>query len=84
VVLFAGEGSWVALAGRTAAKLQLAAGEAAHPRYQTNLRMFDPLDLPAEVGARIPDPHEKTMLLSGWYPNRTRGPRKQHGLIGKA
>ena len=55
-----------------------------HPRHQGNFRVFDPLDFLAEVGARIPDPHEKTMLLSGWYPNRTRGPRKQHGLIGKA
>ena len=46
--------------------------------------MFDPLDFLAEVSAHIPDPHEKTALFYGWYSNRTRGYRKQHGLLAKA
>jgi hypothetical protein len=55
-----------------------------HPRHQANFRIFDPLDFLAEVSAHIPDPHEKTTLLYGWYSNRTRGYRKRHGLLGKA
>jgi hypothetical protein len=54
-----------------------------HPRHQANFRVFDPLDFLAEVSAQIPDPHEKTTLFYGWYSNRTRGYRKQHGLLGK-
>jgi hypothetical protein len=46
--------------------------------------VFDPLDFLAEVSAHIPDPHEKTTLFYGWYSNRTRGYRKQHGLLGDA
>jgi len=46
--------------------------------------VFDPLDFLAEVSAHIPDPHEKTTLFYGWYSNRTRGYRKQHGLLAKA
>ena len=42
------------------------------------------MDFLAEVSAHIPDPDEKTTLFSGWYSNRTRGYRKQHGLLGKA
>ena len=38
----------------------------------------------AELSAHIPDPHEKTTLFYGWYSNRTRGYRRQHGLLGKA
>jgi hypothetical protein len=45
--------------------------------------VFDPLDFLAEVTAHIPDAHEKTMLFYGWYSNRTRGYRKQHGLLAK-
>ena len=45
--------------------------------------MFDPLDFLAEVSAHIPDAHEKTTLFYGWYSNRTRGYRKQHGLLGE-
>ena len=55
-----------------------------HPRHQANFRVFDPLDFLAEVSAHIPDPHEKTTLFYGWYSNRTRGYRKQHGLLAKA
>jgi len=46
-------------------------------------RVFDPLDFLAEVSAHIPDAHEKTTLFYGWYSNRTRGYRKQHGLLAK-
>jgi len=35
------------------------------------------------VSAHIPDAHEKTTLFYGWYSNRTRGYRKQHGLLAK-
>jgi hypothetical protein len=55
-----------------------------HPRHQANFRVFDPLDFLAEVSAHIPDPHEKTTLFYGWYSNRTRGYRKQHGLLANA
>jgi hypothetical protein len=55
-----------------------------HPRHQANFRVFDPLDFLAEVSAHIPDPHEKTTLFYGWYSNRTRGYRTQHGLLGDA
>ena len=55
-----------------------------HPRHQANFRVFDPLDFLAEVSAHIPDAHEKTTLFYGWYSNRTRGYRKQHGLLGSA
>ena len=54
-----------------------------YPRHQANFRVFAPLDSLAEVGAHIPDPHEKTTLFSGWYSNRTRGYRKRHGLLAK-
>ena len=54
------------------------------PRHQANFRVFDPLDFLAEVSAHIPDPHEKTTLFYGWYSNRTRGYRRQRGLLGKA
>lgn len=57
---------------------------AVHPRHQANLRVFAPLDLQAEVSAHIPDPHEKTTLFHGWFSNRTRGYRKEHGLLGDA
>ena len=46
-------------------------------------RVFDPLDFLAEVSAHIPDAHEKTTVFYGWYSNRTRGYRKQHGLLAK-
>jgi hypothetical protein len=55
-----------------------------HPRHHANFRVFDPLDFLAEVSAHIPDAHEKTTLFYGWYSNRTRGYRRQHGLLGKA
>lgn len=42
------------------------------------------MDFFAEVSAHIPDAHEKTTLFYGWYSNRTRGYRKQHGLLGEA
>jgi len=58
--------------------------DSVHPRHQANFRVFDPLDFLAEVSAQIPDPHEKTTLFYGWYSNRTRGYRRQHGLLGKA
>ena len=58
--------------------------DAVHPRHQANFRVFDPVDFLAEGSAHIPDPHEQTTLCSGWYSNRTRGYRKQHGLLGKA
>ena len=35
------------------------------------------------MSAHIPDAHEKTTLFYGWYSNRTRGYRKQHGLLAK-
>jgi len=57
--------------------------EAVHPRHQANFREFDPLDFLAEVSAHIPDPQEKTTVFYGWYSNRTRGYRKQHGLLAK-
>jgi hypothetical protein len=57
--------------------------DAIHPRHQANFRVFDPLDFLAEVSAHIPDAHEKTTLFYGWYSNRTRGYRKQHGLLAK-
>ena len=54
-------------------------------------RVFDPLDFLAEVSAHIPDPHEKTTLMAGTRiarlssrRSRTRGYRKQHGLLGDA
>ena len=58
--------------------------DAVHPRHRANFRVFDPLDFLAEVSAHIPDAHEKTTLFYGWYSNRTRGYRKQHGLLAKA
>jgi hypothetical protein len=58
--------------------------DAVHPRHQANFRVFDPLDFLAEVSAHIPDAHEKTTLFYGWYSNRTRGYRKQQGLLGNA
>jgi hypothetical protein len=58
--------------------------DAVHPRHQANFRVFDPLDFLAEVSAPIPDAHEKTTLFYGWYSNRTRGYRKQRGLLGEA
>ena len=57
--------------------------DAVHPRHQANFRVFDPLDFLAEVSAHIPNAHEKTTLFYGWYSNRTRGYRKQHGLLAK-
>jgi hypothetical protein len=54
---------------------------AIHPRHQANFRVFAPLDFLAEVSAHIPDAHEKTTVFYGWYSNRTRGYRKQHGLL---
>jgi hypothetical protein len=36
------------------------------------------------VSAPIPDAHAKSTLVYGWYSNRTRGSRKQHGLRAKA
>jgi len=56
--------------------------DAVHPRHQANFRVFDPLDFLAEVSAHTPGAHEKTTLFYGWYSNRTRGYRKQHGLRG--
>lgn len=32
----------------------------------------------------IPDAHERTTLLYGWYSNWTRGDRRQRGLLGEA
>jgi hypothetical protein len=58
--------------------------DAVHPRHQANFRVFDPLDFLAEVSAHIPDAHEKTTLFYGWYSNRTRGYRRQRGLLGQA
>jgi hypothetical protein len=58
--------------------------DAVHPRHRASFRVFDPLDFLAEVSAHIPDAHEKTTLFYGWYSNRTRGYRKQHGLLAKA
>jgi hypothetical protein len=58
--------------------------DAVHPRHQANFRVFNPLDFLAEVSAHLPDAHEKTTLFYGWYSNRTRGHRKQHGLLGSA
>jgi hypothetical protein len=58
--------------------------DAVHPRHQANFRVFDPLDFLAEVSTHIPDAHEKTTLFSGWYSNRTRGYRRQRGLLGEA
>jgi hypothetical protein len=55
-----------------------------HPRHQANFRVFDPLDFLAEVSAHIPDTHEKTTLFYGWYSNRTRGYRRQRGLLREA
>jgi Putative transposase len=48
-----------------------------HPRHQANFRVFEPLDILAEVSAHIPDAHEKTTLFYGLYSNRTRGYRMQ-------
>ena len=45
--------------------------------------MLDPLDFLAEVSAHSPDAHEETTPFYGWYSNRTRGYRKQHGLLAK-
>ncbi len=58
--------------------------EAIHPRHHANFRIFDPLDFLAAVSPHIPDAHEKTTLFSGGYSNRTRGYRKQPGLLGDA
>ena len=58
--------------------------DAVHPRHQANFRVFDPLDFLAEISTHIPDAHEKTTLFYGWYSNRTRGYRKQQGLLGNA
>ena len=58
--------------------------DAVRPRHQANFRVLDPLDFLAEVSAHIPDAHEKTTLFYGWYFNRTRGDRKQRGLLGSA
>lgn len=58
--------------------------EAVHPSHQANFRAFDPLNFLAEVGAHIPDPHEKTTASDGWCSNRTRGYRKQHRLLAKS
>jgi hypothetical protein len=58
--------------------------DSVHPRHQANFRVFDPVDFLAEVSAHIPDAQEKTTLFYGWYSNRTRGYRKQHGLLGEA
>jgi hypothetical protein len=57
--------------------------EAIHPRHHANFRVFHPLDFLAEVSAHIPDAHEKTTLFYGWYSNRMRGYRKQHGWLAK-
>ncbi len=58
--------------------------DAIHPRHQANFRVFDPLDVLAEISAHIPDVHEKTPIFYGWYSNRTRGYRKQQGRLGTA
>lgn len=58
--------------------------DAIHPRHQANFRVFDPLDFLAEASAHIPDTYEKTTLFYGWYSNRTRGYRRQRGLLGEA
>ena len=54
-----------------------------HPRHQSNFRVFDSLDLLAEVGVHISDPHEKTTVLYSWSSYRAHGSRKQHRLFGK-
>ncbi len=53
-------------------------------RHQANFRVFDPLDILAEVTAHIPDVHEQTTLFDGWYSNRMRGYRRRHGLLAEA
>jgi hypothetical protein len=52
-----------------------------HPRHGANFRVFDPLEFIAELVAHIPDAYEKTAIEYGWYSNRTRGFRKEHGLL---
>jgi hypothetical protein len=70
--------------GETSGPRIIYRSDAVHPRHQANFRVFDPLDFLAEVSAHIPDAHEKTTLFYGWYSNRTRGYRKQRGLLGEA
>jgi hypothetical protein len=55
--------------------------DAVHPRHGANFRVFDPLEFIAEIVAHIPDTYEKTAIGYGWYSNRTRGYRKEHGLL---
>jgi hypothetical protein len=52
-----------------------------HPRHAANFRVFDPLEFIAEIVTHIPDAYEKTAIEYGWYSNRTRGFRKEHGLL---
>jgi hypothetical protein len=56
---------------------------AVHPRHQANFRVFAPLDFLAEVSARNPDAHEEATLFYGRYSSRTRGYRRQRGLLGE-
>jgi len=70
--------------GETSSAQVIYRSDIVHPRHQANFRVFDPLDFLAEVSAHIPDAHEKTTLFYGWYSNRTRGYRNQHGLLAKA
>jgi hypothetical protein len=58
--------------------------DAVYSRRPATLRVFAPLDLLAEASAHTPDPHEKTTLFYRGYSNRTRGYRKEHGLLGDA
>ena len=44
-------------------------------------QLIDPLEFIAEIVAHIPDAYEKTAIEYGWYSNRTRGYRKEHGLL---
>jgi len=52
-----------------------------HPRHGANFRAFDPLDFIAEVVAHIPDTHEKTRMMYGWYSAKTRSWRRAQGLL---
>ena len=41
---------------------------------------LDPLDLIHRICAQIPAPRQHLVRYYGWYGNRDRGARKEHGV----
>ncbi len=47
-----------------------------NPKYQSDIRTWDPLTFLADLTQHIPEKFQKNMNYYGWYSNRARGERK--------